>query len=136
MGIDPALKMLSKNPQKRIGKYLLREAFREGNYLPEAILMREKAAFSDAVGHRSVDFLKEMAESKYSDSDFERQRSLFTHATPRTKEELLYRELFESFFPNRGTLIPSLWLPNQSWENCNVTDPSARVLPNYGTSGT
>ena len=29
------------------GKYLLRHAF-EGDYLPEDILMREKAAFSDA----------------------------------------------------------------------------------------
>ena len=39
------------------GKYLLRKAF-EGNWLPESILWREKAAFSDAVGHSMVDDIK------------------------------------------------------------------------------
>ena len=46
MGIDPARKVNTYGK----GKYLLRRAFR-GDYLPESILMREKAAFSDAVGH-------------------------------------------------------------------------------------
>ena len=45
MHIDPALKM--NNYGK--GKYLLRKEFDRG-YLPQDILMREKAAFSDAVG--------------------------------------------------------------------------------------
>lgn len=31
------------------GKYLLRKAFEGLNYLPDSILYREKAAFSDAV---------------------------------------------------------------------------------------
>ena len=44
------------------GKYLLRHAF-EGDWLPHDILMREKAAFTDAVGHSMVDDLKEYAES-------------------------------------------------------------------------
>ena len=34
---------------------LLRKAFEEGDWLPRDILMREKAAFSDAVGHSMVD---------------------------------------------------------------------------------
>ncbi|MCR4729284.1 MAG: asparagine synthase B, partial [Lachnospiraceae bacterium] len=46
MSVNPKLKM---NVYGK-GKYLLRHAF-EGDYLPESILMREKAAFSDAVGH-------------------------------------------------------------------------------------
>ena len=45
------------------GKYLLRKAF-EGDWLPESILWRDKAAFSDAVGHSLVDDLKEYAESR------------------------------------------------------------------------
>ena len=43
-------------------------------YLPEEILWREKAAFSDAVGHSMVDYLKEYAEGTYSDEEFERLR--------------------------------------------------------------
>ena len=27
-------------------------------------------------------------------------------------------------------------MPNKAWEGCNVNDPSARVLSNYGASGT
>jgi len=26
-------------------------------------------------------------------------------------------------------------MPNKQWEGCNVNDPSARVLKNYGESG-
>ena len=70
MSIDPAKKINTYNK----GKYLLRHAF-EGDYLPEEILMREKAAFSDAVGHSMVDDLKEYAESCYTDAEFEEKRS-------------------------------------------------------------
>ena len=64
---------MSINPEKKmnftgIGKYLLRKSF-EGDYLPHEILYREKAAFSDAVGHSVVDNLKAYAEELYSDSD-------------------------------------------------------------------
>ncbi len=48
MAIDPAL---------------LRKAF-EGDYLPHHILYREKAAFSDAVGHSLADDIKKYAEKR------------------------------------------------------------------------
>ena len=32
-------------------------------------------------------------------------------------------------------MVTDLWMPNRSWEGCNVDDPSARVLANYGDSG-
>src|SRR5699024_3517932 len=57
MAIDPAKKLNTYGK----GKYLLRKAF-EGDWLPDAILWREKAAFSDAVGHSMVDDRKEYAE--------------------------------------------------------------------------
>ena len=69
MAVDPEMK-LNKYGK---GKYLLRHAF-EGDYLPESILYREKAAFSDAVGHSMVDYLKEYAEVFYTDDEFEEKR--------------------------------------------------------------
>ena len=116
------------------GKYLLRKAF-EGDYLPESILYREKAAFSDAVGHSMVDYLKEYAAEKYSDEEFEKLCKKYDYCTPFTKESLLYRELFEKYYPNQAKMIPDFWMPNKSWEGCDVDDPSARVLSNYGSSG-
>ncbi|MEE1243795.1 MAG: asparagine synthase B [Frisingicoccus sp.] len=131
MAIDPEIK-LNKYGK---GKYLLRHAFEEGDYLPDEILWREKAAFSDAVGHSMVDYLKEYAESAYTDEEFETLCQKYTHARPFTKESLLYREIFESFYPGQGEMIADFWMPNKSWEGCDVDDPSARVLSNYGDSG-
>lgn len=130
MSVDPELK-LNKYGK---GKYLLRHAF-EGDYLPDGILWREKAAFSDAVGHSMVDYLKAYAESRYTDEEFEQRRKRYIHARPFTKESLLYREIFEKYYPAQSEMITDFWMPNKSWEGCNVNDPSARVLSNYGDSG-
>ena len=130
MSIDPEMK-LNKYGK---GKYLLRRAF-EGSYLPQDILYREKAAFSDAVGHSMVDYLKEYAESKYTDAEFEEKRMAYAHARPFTKESLLYREIFEKYYPGQSEMVVDFWMPNKSWAGCDVNDPSARVLANYGDSG-
>ena len=130
MALDPAIKM---NVYGK-GKYLLRHAF-EGDFLPDEILWREKAAFSDAVGHSMVDDLKEYAESRYTDEEYEQLRRKYTHAQPFTKESLLYRELFERYYPGQSGMVTDFWMPNKEWEGCNVDDPSARVLSNYGDSG-
>ena len=117
------------------GKYLLRKAFEQDHILPENILWREKAAFSDAVGHSMVDDLKEYAQSVYTDEEYETLRQKYTFAQPFTKESLLYREIFEKYYPGQAKMVPDFWMPNKSWEGCNVNDPSARVLANYGDSG-
>ena len=131
--------VLSIDPEKKLntygkGKYLLRHAF-EGDYLPHDLLYREKAAFSDAVGHSMVDYLKEYAEALYTDAEFEEKRKNYVHAAPFTKESLLYREIFEKYYPGQGEMIVDFWMPNKSWKGCDVNDPSARVLSNYGASG-
>lgn len=130
MAIDPEKKMNRYGK----GKYLLRHAF-EGDYLPENILYREKAAFSDAVGHSMVDYLKEYAESLYTDKEFEEKIKKYEHARPFTKESLLYREIFEKYYPGQSGMVADFWMPNKNWKGCDVNDPSARVLSNYGDSG-
>ena len=108
MSIDPAKKMNVYNK----GKYLLRHAFEGTDYLPHDILFREKAAFSDAVGHSMVDYLKELAEDKYSDEDVLNAKDKYSYCTPFTKESLMYRDIFESFFPQQGKWIKDFWMPN------------------------
>ena len=130
MSIDPAKKVNVYNK----GKYLLRHAF-EGDWLPEDILYREKAAFSDAVGHSMVDDLKAYAETVYTDKEFEEGCKKYDFARPFTKESLLYRDMFERYYPGQATMVKDFWMPNRSWEGCDVNDPSARVLSNYGKSG-
>ena len=131
MALDPEMKLNKYNK----GKYLLRHAFEGRNLLPDEILWREKAAFSDAVGHSMVDDLKAFAEARYTDAEYEEKRRQYTHAQPFTKESLLYREIFEKYYPGQAEMIVDFWMPNKSWAGCNVNDPSARVLSNYGDSG-
>ena len=130
MSVDPEMKLNKYNK----GKYLLRHAF-EGDYLPHDILYREKAAFSDAVGHSMVDYLKEFAEEVYSDDEYEAGIAAYDFAKPFTKESLLYRDIFEKYYPGQAEMVKDFWMPNKEWEGCNVNDPSARVLSNYGASG-
>ena len=130
MSIDPKLKMNTYG----MGKYLLRKAFSGDNILPDSILWRQKAAFSDAVGHSMVDNLKKYAESIYTDEEFQKGCKKYTFAVPFTKESLLYRDIFEKYYPGQAEMINGFWLPNKNWVGCDVSDPSARVLANYGTS--
>lgn len=131
LSIDPAMKMNTYG----MGKYLLRHAFENDRLLPEDILWRQKAAFSDAVGHSMVDDLKEYAEARYTDEDFRRGAAKYDYARPFSKESLLYRDIFETYYPGQAEMIIDFWMPNREWEGCDVDDPSARVLTNYGESG-
>ena len=131
MSIDPEKKLNTYG----MGKYLLRKAFADDHILPEDILWRQKAAFSDAVGHSMVDDLKEYAESVYTDEEFEKGCAKYDFARPFTKESLLYRDIFEKYYPGQAEMVKDFWMPNKAWEGCDVNDPSARVLSNYGDSG-
>ena len=131
MSIDPELKMNRHD----MGKYLIRKAFAGDHILPDEILWRQKAAFSDAVGHSMVNDLKALAERTYNDSEFRERAAGYAYRPPFTKESLLYRELFERFYPGQARMIPDYWMPNRTWPGCDVDDPSARVLSNYGKSG-
>ena len=82
-----------------------------------------------------VDDLKQYAESFYTESRFAQKIEKYTHAKPFTRESLLYREIFEKYYPGQSQMIVDFWMPNKEWEGCNVSDPSARVLANYGDSG-
>lgn len=81
-----------------------------------------------------VDYLKAYAESRCTDAEFEVKRMAYAHARPFTKESLLYREIFEKYYPGQSEMVVDFWMPNKSWKGCDVNDPSARVLANYGTA--
>ncbi len=131
MAIDPEKKMNKYGK----GKYLLRHAFEKDALIPESILWREKAAFSDAVGHSLKDDLEKFANAQYTDEQYEEGIKKYSLAKPFTKESLLYRDIFEKYYPGQSEMVKDFWMPNKNWEGCNVNDPSARVLSNYGESG-
>jgi len=102
MGFDAAHKMAGDS---RIEKHILRDAFRGS--LPDDILWRQKEQFSDGVGYGWIDSLRELAESRVSNSEFAARADRFPIATPLAKEGYFYRTIFEELFPGdaaAGTL--------------------------------
>ena len=108
-----------------MGKYLLRRAFEADHILPDEILWRQKAAFSDAVGHSMVDDLKAYAEALYTDTEFENKRMRYDFARPFTKESLLYREIFEKYYPGQASM-ESIGLTREKCSGAKVGMPPKR----------
>lgn len=82
-----------------------------------------------------VDDLKAYAETRYTEEEFEQKRRQYAHAQPFTKESLLYREIFETFYPGQSEMICRLLDAEPGMGGLQRGRPSARVLANYGASG-
>lgn len=61
--------------------------------------------------------------------DQEETEKKYPHCTPKSKEALYYRELFERKFPKLAiNFLPHFWMPR--WVE-GITDPSARFIKHY-----
>jgi len=119
-----------KYNDRYIEKGVLRTAFND--QVPEAlreIIWRQKEAFSDGVGYGWVRSLKEHAESQITDEEFSKASEMYLHNVPMTKEEFLYRKIFQKNYPNSEYNISEIWRP--AWTN--ITDPSATQLKQHDT---
>lgn len=83
-----------------IEKWILRKAFEKT--LPENIVWRKKRKFS--IGAGSSNILGEYAEEKISDAEFERDTRNLGNTIIKSKEELLYYQIFRELFPNKSII--------------------------------
>jgi len=99
--MSPIDKLSETHPDAaNMEKWTLREDFMfMMKDLPQ-VIARQKEQFSDGVGNKWIDFLKQQASKKYTDEYFKKKKELYTYQTPQTKEALLYREIFNKFFKN------------------------------------
>jgi asparagine synthase (glutamine-hydrolysing) len=95
MSLDPQLKLRRPDQPE---KWLLRAA--AAKRLPAEIAMRPKLEFS--AGSASEGPLEAYANSRVSDAELLHAPRRFPIDPPRTKEELLYRVIFEDLFPGEG----------------------------------
>ena len=95
-------------------------------------IRRPKDALSDSVGKRWVERLKVMATVYCEDRKFPGWK----HCPPRTKEERMYRSLFDEVCGGESaTQIPYFWMPKWQPEGSSAAvDPSATVLPCFTAS--
>jgi len=133
MGIDPKSKMCGGG---RIEKEILRKAF--SDYLPDYVLWRQKEQFSDGVGYGWIDHLKRHAEEKVTDAMMADASSRFPEKTPASKEEYVYREIFEELFkspaavstvpvgPSIACSTPTAFRWSRQFEG--MADPSGRAV--------
>ncbi|MEM3839428.1 MAG: asparagine synthase-related protein, partial [Candidatus Micrarchaeaceae archaeon] len=127
-----------------IEKSLLREAFDVVNsatgrpYLPKEILWRQKEQFSDGVGYKWIDSLKQLAEREVTDKEFKMANERFPERTPTSKEQYYYRTIFEELFHNKSAILtvpvgPSVACSTpraMRWDEKFITmnDPSGRAV--------
>ncbi len=133
MSLDPAAKMTGPaRPEKAI----LREAGR--GLLPDEILWRQKEQFSDGVGYGWIDALKAHADQLVSDRELAEAVQRFPLNPPITKEQYLYRRLFEKHFPSPAAAAtvpagPSIACSTPealAWDEgfSQLADPSGRAM--------
>ena len=121
-----------------IEKTLVREAFEDMKLpngkpiLPENILWRKKEAFSDGVSKHSRS-LFEIIQEHTNRIQPAHHKHIWRNARnpPKTSEQLYYRGLFESYYPN-ANVLPHFWMP----KFVDATDASARTLSLYNTNTT
>jgi asparagine synthase (glutamine-hydrolysing) len=126
MTIDPKLKM----PRNGMEKYILRKSF-DNTLIPSDVLWRSKEGMSDGVSSKTKSWytiIQEFTDDKYSDLDYKNRIINFPFNTPKTKEALYFREIFNKYYKGRDQTIPHYWMPRWSGD---VTDPSARILKVY-----
>ncbi len=120
------------NNEQDMEKHLLRKAVEtmDPELLPPPVLWRTKEAFSDGVSSQEkswYEIIQSKLDTVYSEEEFLQKSNQYKFNPPTTKEQLYYREIFESHYKNRSSVIPAFWMPRYSI----ATDSSARKLDIY-----
>jgi asparagine synthase (glutamine-hydrolysing) len=104
-----------EHEHRHLTKWFLRTLFDKQGYIPNAVLWRNKEAFSDGVSTHDRSW-HEIAKDYYS-------------KTLGKKEDDVYKEIYSSVYGKRY-IIPYKWMPKWS----SSVDPSARTLDCYTIS--
>ena len=133
MRLNPKDKMITKD---KMEKWILRKTFED--YIPEDIAWRQKEQFSDGVGYRWIDSLKEIVAREVSDEQLKNAKFRFPINPPPTKEEYFYRSIFNEHFPSDSAAscvpsVPSVACSTPealAWDTSflNMNDPSGRAV--------
>jgi asparagine synthase (glutamine-hydrolysing) len=122
--------------KQSIEKRLVRQAFDDATlpcgkrFLPKEILWRKKEAFSDGVSKQSrslYEIIQEFTNIHHVGQPAN-QKHIWKYARnpPKTSEQLYYRIIFESCYPN-ANILPHFWMPRF----VDAVDASARTLSIY-----
>lgn len=133
LSINPNWKLpqVESNSNLKFEKFILRKAF-TNNYLPDHVLWRRKAAFSDAVSSSVkpwYKYIQENAEQQVSDQQL--QQMILRKGHNLTKESAFYLKQFEFYYSHFYKNV-EYWLPK--WQQSTNLDPSATTLHIFNPS--
>lgn len=134
--LDPKEKLSHLHPTgHKMEKWMLRDTFSE---LPDYIKDREKVQFSDGVGDKWIEALKQAASVKVTDEMMEKAAEIYPFQTPQTKEAFMYREIFANWFADHKEADKTVFYNDNStacssenafkWNEAFKADPSAKLL--------
>jgi asparagine synthase (glutamine-hydrolysing) len=113
-------------------KWLLREAFRGEEILPDSVLFRSKEAFSDGVSGTTKSWwqmIHEWVDDKIPTRELTEAKAFYKDTTTTSsKEPYYFMKQFQERYPNQQGIIDHYWLPK--WSGM-VSNPSARCLTEY-----
>jgi asparagine synthase (glutamine-hydrolysing) len=130
-----SLSPLMRNTNKRgVEKQLLRTAFATcaPDLLPTEVLWRKKEAFSDGVSSLQKSWfqiIEEKIKALVETGAFvvPVNPAYAGINVPTTLEQIYYRALYDTFYPQTAGIVPYFWMP----QYVNATDASARTWAVY-----
>lgn len=119
---------------QRCEKFLIRNGCRRQHYIPPSVLWRRKEAMSDGVSSQGDSWhttLQNFADERVVGRLEDQEEYSRQYNPPRTKEQVLYRRIYESKFGTSDSVAkatPYFWMPRFVE---GATDASARTLAQY-----
>ncbi len=104
MRISPRLK-IKKSHEERIEKWILRKAFEGTDYIPEEILWRYKAQYTQGAGCEQLG--EKLAHLEISDKEYREIKRDNPQASINSREAAYYFKIFRRFHP-QDSILPSI----------------------------
>jgi len=101
LGLHPSLKI---HGDDQVEKWILRKAFED--QLPNEVVWRPKQQFARGCG--SDEMLGEHSEKAVSDSELEARRAQYPSVAIRSKEEMLYFDIFREHFGDEPSVLATV----------------------------
>lgn len=117
-------------PNERMEKFMLREAFKNEDIIPEEVLWRKKEAFSDGCSSTRkswYEHIQDYINTQMTDEEYNRINTANFLRFP-SKEACWYYKIYKEYYPS-STLNVEYWMPK--WCGEHKGDPSARKLKVY-----
>jgi asparagine synthase (glutamine-hydrolysing) len=104
MKMSPQLK-IKKHGDERIEKWILRKAFQGTDYIPDQILWRYKAQYTQGAGCEQLG--EKLAHSEISDKEYRQIKRDNPQASINSREAAYYFKIFRQFHP-QDSILPSI----------------------------